>query len=214
MIWTTTPWTLPANLGDRGQSEVRYALVRIDGNVTVIATELVEKVTKAGEGRGRQGARDDRPATSWSGCGIGTRSVDAPPPCGLGRKCDARKVWTVVAADYVTLEDGTGLVHTAPGHGTEDYSTGLREGLPVYCPVKGDGTYDDTVPEWLRGVSRLGRQREGHRAPPRLRPPLPLAHVHAQLSARLAQQDAGDLPLHGAVVCGVDETSQAKRRKA
>jgi isoleucyl-tRNA synthetase len=55
--------------------------------------------------------------------------------------------------DYVTLEDGTGLVHTAPGHGAEDYQTGLRAGLPVYCPVKGDGTYDATAPEWLRGMN-------------------------------------------------------------
>jgi isoleucyl-tRNA synthetase len=58
----------------------------------------------------------------------------------------------VVIADYVTLEDGTGLVHTAPGHGVEDYQTGLREGLEVYCPVRDDGTFDDTAPDWLRGV--------------------------------------------------------------
>src|SRR5690606_10279190 len=52
----------------------------------------------------------------------------------------------------VTLEDGTGMVHTAPGHGVEDYQTGLREGLDIYCPVRDDGTFDDSVPEWLRGV--------------------------------------------------------------
>jgi isoleucyl-tRNA synthetase len=57
-----------------------------------------------------------------------------------------------VPADYVTLEDGTGLVHTAPGHGQEDYQTGLKQGLPIYCPVRADGTYDSTVPEWLRGM--------------------------------------------------------------
>ena len=49
------------------------------------------------------------------------------------------------------MEDGTGLVHTAPGHGEEDYRTGLREGLEIYCPVKGDGSYDETVPAWLQG---------------------------------------------------------------
>jgi isoleucyl-tRNA synthetase len=62
------------------------------------------------------------------------------------------RVFTILAADYVTLEDGSGLVHTAPGHGEEDYQSGLREGLPVYCPVLGNGTYDATVPEWLRGM--------------------------------------------------------------
>ena len=67
----------------------------------------------------------------------------------------------VVAADYVTLEDGTGLVHTAPGHGVEDYQTGLREALPVYCPVRGDGTFDETVPDWLRGKSVWDANEKG-----------------------------------------------------
>jgi isoleucyl-tRNA synthetase len=59
----------------------------------------------------------------------------------------------VLEADYVTLEDGTGLVHTAPGHGVEDHQTGLAHGLETYCPVRADGTFDDTAPEWLRGAS-------------------------------------------------------------
>jgi isoleucyl-tRNA synthetase len=57
----------------------------------------------------------------------------------------------VICAEYVTTEDGTGLVHTAPGHGLEDYMSGQRYGLAVYSPVMDDGRYDDTVPEWLRG---------------------------------------------------------------
>ena len=48
---------------------------------------------------------------------------------------------------------GTGLVHTAPGHGEDDYETGLREQLDVYSPVLANGKYDDTVPDWLRGKS-------------------------------------------------------------
>ncbi len=59
----------------------------------------------------------------------------------------------LVLADYVTLEDGTGLVHTAPGHGKEDYQTGIKYGLEIYNPVLPDGRYDDTVPEFLRGKS-------------------------------------------------------------
>jgi isoleucyl-tRNA synthetase len=62
------------------------------------------------------------------------------------------KVCPVVGADYVTLDDGTGLVHTAPGHGMEDYGTGLKCGLEVYCPVLADGTFDKTVPPWLVGM--------------------------------------------------------------
>jgi isoleucyl-tRNA synthetase len=57
----------------------------------------------------------------------------------------------VVLAEYVTTTDGTGLVHTAPGHGEDDYETGIREELGVYSPVLANGRFDDTVPEWLRG---------------------------------------------------------------
>ena len=59
------------------------------------------------------------------------------------------RVGRVVLADYVTTDAGTGLVHTAPGHGEDDYETGLRENLDVYSPVLANGKYDDTVPEWL-----------------------------------------------------------------
>ena len=57
----------------------------------------------------------------------------------------------IVAADYVTTTDGSGLVHTAPGHGEDDYETGIRERLEVYSPVLANGRFDDTVPEFLRG---------------------------------------------------------------
>jgi isoleucyl-tRNA synthetase len=63
------------------------------------------------------------------------------------------RVCPVVGASYVTLDDGTGLVHTAPGHGIEDYGTGLKNGLEIYCPVQANGTFDDTAPAWLRGVN-------------------------------------------------------------
>src|SRR5205823_7097971 len=57
----------------------------------------------------------------------------------------------VLTAMYVTTTDGTGLVHTAPGHGVEDYATGQAHGLPPYSPVMGNGRFDDSAPEWLRG---------------------------------------------------------------
>jgi isoleucyl-tRNA synthetase len=152
MIWTTTPWTLPANVGVAVHPKVEYALVWVDGNVSVMASGLVEKVTRM--------AKAEQVVVIASTMGdklVGLKYrhpfVTVAPACGLGRKCDADKLWSIVAAEYVTVEDGTGLVHTAPGHGQEDYQTGLREGLPVYSPVKGDGTYDDTAPDWLRGRS-------------------------------------------------------------
>lgn len=152
MIWTTTPWTLPANVGVAVNPRHEYALVRVDGNVTVMAAALVEKVTGAAKAEEVQVLAT---ATGANLLGLRYRHpfVSTPPACGLGRVCDPAKLWSVVAADYVTLEDGTGIVHTAPGHGAEDYATGLREHLPIYCPVQGDGTYDGTAPEWLRGMS-------------------------------------------------------------
>jgi isoleucyl-tRNA synthetase len=143
MIWTTTPWTLPANLAIALNPKFEYALVWVDGNVTVLAKELVEKVMQL--------ARAEEVVVL--GVTTGDKLVGLKyrhPFVDVAQS--GSKVFSLVAADYVTLEDGTGLVHTAPGHGVEDYQTGLRVGLPVYCPVRADGTYDDTAPQWLRGV--------------------------------------------------------------
>ncbi|HYE03864.1 MAG TPA: isoleucine--tRNA ligase [Phycisphaerales bacterium] len=146
MIWTTTPWTLPSNLAVAVHPDIVYALVRVDGNVTVVAEAAVERVTR------QAGAEDVRVLARAKGfelVGLRYRHPFVPgaPPSDPGAP-----VFTVVAADYVTAEDGTGLVHTAPGHGAEDFHTGVRAGLPIYSPVRGDGTYDQSVPEWLRGV--------------------------------------------------------------
>ncbi|MFM7051978.1 MAG: class I tRNA ligase family protein, partial [Planctomycetota bacterium] len=138
MIWTTTPWTLPANLAIAVHERYRYALVEIDGSTTIMASDLVQAVAK------KAGAEKIVVRAECDGAKLVGLEYRHPFCPRTGR---------VVSADYVTLEDGTGLVHTAPGHGADDYRTGLREGLPAYCPVREDGTYDDTVPEWLRGKS-------------------------------------------------------------
>ena len=148
MIWTTTPWTLPANLAVAVHAKFTYVLARIDGNLTIVAEALLDTVTKLGK------AEDVHVLATTSGAslvGLKYRHpfLDYTP---TGQEC-ADACWTVYDADYVTLEDGTGLVHTAPGHGAEDFETGKRVGLPVYCPVLGNGLYDDTTPEWLRGQS-------------------------------------------------------------
>jgi len=162
MIWTTTPWTLPANLAIAVNPKFEYACVWADGAVTVMAADAVGRVMKmpTGEhtvehfvvlgtctGEKLIGLKyrhpfvaDNEGARSAEFAAAETVRADAP-------------FHTIVGAEYVTLEDGTGLVHTAPGHGTEDFQTGQRVGLPPYCPVKGDGTYDTTVPKWLKGVS-------------------------------------------------------------
>ncbi len=151
MIWTTTPWTLPANVAIAVHAKFEYALAKVDGNLTVLAAELLPRVAKAAK------AEDVEVIATTTGERLVGLRYKHPfgltmPACGLGHRCDPAVCFSVVEAPYVTLEDGTGLVHTAPGHGNEDYQTGLRVGLPVYCPVRGNGTYDDTTPEWLRGM--------------------------------------------------------------
>ncbi len=160
MIWTTTPWTLPANLAIAVHPKFEYALARVDGNLTVVAKELLESVAKVGKaedvtviatttGDRLVGLRYRHPL-------IDTNALSqtlSPQGRGQGEglSSGAPAIHRIVPADYVTLDDGTGLVHTAPGHGVEDYQTGLRENLPIYCPVRDDGTYDSTAPDFVQG---------------------------------------------------------------
>lgn len=156
MIWTTTPWTLPANLAIAVNPAFTYALALIDGNYTVIAADLVAKVTKSAKA---ESVKVIATTTGDKLVGLkyrhafiaGTPDFSNLNPAALPTTGAVSDVYRIVAADYVTLEDGTGLVHTAPGHGADDYATGLREKLPIYCPVKPDGSYDDSVPPVLRG---------------------------------------------------------------
>ena len=140
MIWTTTPWTLPANLAVAVHPKYTYVLTKLGDRTVVLARELAELVAKIGSHEVHE------PEFLGECNGEQLLSLTYRHPF-----CD--RISPVVAADYVTLEDGTGLVHTAPGHGVEDYQTGLREGLDIYCPVREDGTFDDTAPDWLKGKS-------------------------------------------------------------
>jgi isoleucyl-tRNA synthetase len=136
MIWTTTPWTLPANLLIAVHKDFEYSLVRLQGRATVIATGLVARVA------GMENAEFEVLGQARGAALKGLEYAHA----------FIERTGRLVEADYVTLEDGTGLVHTAPGHGQDDYITGLSEGIDPYCPVREDGTYDDTVPDWLQGM--------------------------------------------------------------
>jgi len=154
LIWTTTPWTLPANLAVAVHPRVNYGVYRLTDtpgghakiSCLVCADELALKVLpKVSEGFGEQITQvSHKKIHSLTGDDLIGLEYTHPFIDRIGK---------VVAADYVTVEDGTGLVHTAPGHGVEDYQTGLREGLDIYCPVRDDGTFDDTAPDWLQGIS-------------------------------------------------------------
>jgi isoleucyl-tRNA synthetase len=140
LIWTTTPWTLPANLAVAVGPDVEYSKVACTrdnkSRTIIVASDLVEKVMAR-----VKDATFERIGTV-KGADLAGMEYRHPFLDQVGR---------VVLADYVTTTDGTGLVHTAPGHGEDDYETGIREKLEVYSPVLANGLFDDTAPEWLRG---------------------------------------------------------------
>jgi isoleucyl-tRNA synthetase len=126
VIWTTTPWTLPANLAIALHPEFRYAAVEVEGEVWVLAKDLVERVME------ETGREEYRILSTFGASKLENKTCRHP---FMDRDS------LLVLADYVTVDAGTGCVHTAPGHGADDYLTGLRYGLEVLSPLDGDGRY-------------------------------------------------------------------------
>ena len=125
-IWTTTPWTLPANLAVSVNERLDYALVD-DGNgrLLVVAADLIESLSKTLERPLQQ--RATVKGALLAGLVYRHPLLDRTSP-------------VVIGGEYITTESGTGLVHTAPGHGVDDFHTGQKHGLPVLCPVDEAGT--------------------------------------------------------------------------
>jgi isoleucyl-tRNA synthetase len=129
VIWTTTPWTIPANLAVALHPDFEYTAVNVgDNQVYVLASTLVEGSMKA--------------------LGIADYEVlgEVDPKKLEGKDCrhpiyDRQS--QIILANHVTLDAGTGCVHTAPGHGREDYEVGLTYGLDIYSPVDDDGRFTD-----------------------------------------------------------------------
>jgi isoleucyl-tRNA synthetase len=129
LVWTTTPWTIPADVAVAVHPNLEYAICKFRGGEAIIAPQRLEEVRKLFEigeqvgtikGRELEGQKYKHPL--------------------YGHECP------VVLAEYVTTTDGTGLVHTAPGHGAEDYQTGLKYKLPVLSPVDEGGLFTDEAP--------------------------------------------------------------------
>ncbi len=135
VIWTTTPWTLPANQAVALNGELRYVLVEADGDGErhrlILAAELAEACLR------RYGMRVERVLAEVSGRVLEGLELEHP--------FQDRRV-PVVLGEHVTLDAGTGAVHTAPGHGHEDFATGQRYGLPVTNPVGNDGRFLPDTP--------------------------------------------------------------------
>ncbi|MBK1692633.1 isoleucine--tRNA ligase [Ectothiorhodospira mobilis] len=131
VIWTTTPWTLPANQAVALNPELDYALVAVPGERLLVAADLVEGLMA------RYGQEDHRIVARARGAALEGLLLQHP--------FYDRQV-PVILGDHVTLEAGTGAVHTAPGHGQEDYIVGRRYDLPVDHPVGGDGRFLPDTP--------------------------------------------------------------------
>lgn len=126
VIWTTTPWTIPANVAIALHPELDYAWVEVKGEVYLLAVELIPTVMK------ENGIEEHVILATMKGADMEGAVFSHPL---MDRES------TIVLADYVTLEQGTGCVHTAPGHGQEDFETGVRYGLPVINPVDPSGKF-------------------------------------------------------------------------
>ncbi|WP_306547393.1 isoleucine--tRNA ligase [Desulfobulbus sp.] len=126
LIWTTTPWTLPANLAIAFHPDFEYAAVAVQGEIWILAKELVDSCMKL------FGLEDYSILAVFSAAGLEGKHCRHP---------FMERDSLMVLADYVTADSGTGCVHTAPGHGADDYLTGLRYGLEVLSPVDDQGRY-------------------------------------------------------------------------
>jgi isoleucyl-tRNA synthetase len=142
MIWTTTPWTLPANVAIAVHPELTYAGVRYTEPATgrpvstIMAADLVARVMAL------------RQVTEFAEVG---RCRGRELEHSEYRHPFVDRVSPIVLANYVSVEDGTGLVHTAPGHGAEDYQTGRAYQLSILSPVDESGRFTAEAPDWLTG---------------------------------------------------------------
>jgi isoleucyl-tRNA synthetase len=137
VIWTTTPWTLPASMAVAFHPDFEYVVVGDDdphGDAYIIESRRLGPVVEATK--------------------LHAPRILARLPAKALEKIEVRhpfldRAIVPVMADYVTAEDGTGIVHTAPGHGREDYLTGMQYGIDIYCPVDETGRIFGGLPEYV-----------------------------------------------------------------
>jgi len=137
LVWTTTPWTLPANLGVALHPEFTYSFMCMEKEILLIASDLWEKISK------ETGQKEKEVLFDFKGKELeGLRYIH---PFTKKERC-------ILLADFVTLEEGTGCVHIAPGHGEDDYLLGLEYNLPIFSPIDDKGRFTSEVKEF-QGLS-------------------------------------------------------------
>lgn len=144
VIWTTTPWTLPANLGISVAPEAEYVLVQVEDQQYVVAQDLLESLAKQ---------------LSWNDYQVVNRFKGQDLDRMTAHHPFYDRESLVMVGDHVTLDTGTGLVHTAPGHGEDDFIVGKAYGLGVLSPVDHRGHFTQEAPG-LEGMFYLKGQKE------------------------------------------------------
>jgi len=130
IIWTTTPWTLPANLAIAFHPDYKYAVFEAGAEAYLVAKRLVPVIADI------LGVKDPKILATFTGRELEHLKASHP-------FIDRDSLF--VLADYVSLDEGTGCVHTAPGHGMEDYLTGIAYGIDIYTPVDDEGKFTPEV---------------------------------------------------------------------
>ncbi|MCT2538041.1 isoleucine--tRNA ligase [Aquibacillus koreensis] len=131
IIWTTTPWTIPANLAISLHPELEYAVVKVGEVKYIIAHEMLAKVSEILE---------------WENAEVVKTFNGKEADRLVAKHPFYERDSLIILGEHVTTESGTGLVHTAPGHGEEDFLVGKQYGLEVLCPVDEKGNFTDEAP--------------------------------------------------------------------
>lgn len=135
LIWTTTPWTIPANMALAVHPDFEYAIVQVpEHGATYLIVDALVNPTMEAVGVTNYQTEGEVKGSDLKGIVTRHPLFDRDSP--------------IVLADYVLLEEGTGVVHTAPGHGADDFHTGKREGLPILCPVDEAGVFTEEAGEF------------------------------------------------------------------
>ncbi len=140
VVWTTTPWTVPSNTGLAVHPDLTYVQVEVDGKALVLAEDRLEAVMGKGVDVVRRYGGTELAGLRY-----------ARPLEVVAMPADRQNGWTVVNEDFVSSEDGTGIVHMAPAFGSDDYAAGQRHGLPMLRPIDDAGCFLPDV-ELVGGV--------------------------------------------------------------
>ncbi|MDR2967788.1 MAG: isoleucine--tRNA ligase [Methanobacteriaceae archaeon] len=164
LVWTTTPWTLPANLAICANPDFDYSFIKFNNEILILATDLVETIFGPREKTKKIKKETDKVDESGKaiveieerkkiiyevlnvvkGTDLQSKNYLYPLLDEIPKQIEFDKianVHTILSGDHVELGEGTGLVHTAPGHGPDDFEIGKKYDLPIFCPVNGEGDF-------------------------------------------------------------------------